>query len=293
MGYSSYKNHQSFTDDKNVVIDGCGNTYEDKYYYNGTYIDLCGLPIEEYMKNHFFCDNNTGGGSTNTKPTNKITIESYEEEGIVYYRAVSTAPVTEKLKISVMSNDGSTTVLDIEIGETTSKPEKGETLDIKNVSLNVYEDDTYVYSTQIKVNKSMYKIYSKSLLLNEFNNITNLINEFNSFETEVNKTKEITFIIPGTDYNYNDVEVEEFNKFVKENQYCLVLCLPNDVYENKQYFIYLDEINNTDSFINKKTIDIKGEKYIVLVKQAEVGNEEIFTPVYQEEKPFVYKLTLK
>lgn len=293
MGYSSYKKYQTFTDDKNVVIDGCGNTYEDKYYYNGTYIDLCGLPIEEYMKNHFFCDNNTGGGSTNSKPTNKITIESYEEEGIVYYRAVSTVPVTEKLKISVMSNDGSTTVLDIEIGETTSKPEKGETLDIKNVSLNVYEDDTYVYSTQIKVNKSMYKIYSKSLLLNEFNNITNLINEFNSFETEVNKTKEITFIIPGTDYNYNDVEEEEFNKFVEENQYCFVLCLPNNVYENKQYFIYLDEINNTDSFINKKTIDIKGEKYIVLVKQAEVGNEAAFTPSYQEENSFVYKLTLK
>ena len=292
MGYSSYKKYQTFTDDKNVVIDGCGNTYEDKYYYNGTYIDLCGLPIEEYMKNHFFCDNNTGGGSTNSKPTNKITIESYEEDGSVYYRAISTVPVTEKLQISVISNDDSVTVLDIEIGETTSKPEKGESIDIKKVSLNVYEDDTYVYTTQIKINKSMYKVYSKSMLLNEFNNNTNLINDFDSFDIEVNNTKEITFIIPGTEYDYNDVEQEEFNKFVEENQYCFIICLPENVYINKQYFIYFEEINNTDSFINKKSIDIEGDKYIVLVKQADNGNETAFVPV-QEDSPFVYKLTLK
>lgn len=293
MGYSSYKRHLTFTDDKNVCIDGCGNTYEDKYYYNGTYIDLCGLPIEEYMKNYFFCDDNNGGGSSNTKPTNKITVESYEENGVVYYRAISTMPVTEKLQISVILDDDSTTVLDIEIGETTSKPEIGTSIDIKKVSLNVYEDETYIYTTQIKNNKAMYKIYSKAILLRDISKINDMIKDFDVVETEVSKTNDITFLIPGTDYDYSNIEEDEFEQYCKENQYCFIISLPIDVYNNKEYFIYLEDINCTDLFINKTTVTLQDGKYIILVKQAKEGEEATYTPAYLEDVKHLYKLTLK
>ena len=60
-------------------VDGCGGTYEDKYYVNGMYVDLCGLSIEEYMKNPCCC-----GGSGNNedvdpvKPTNEILVKSFK-----------------------------------------------------------------------------------------------------------------------------------------------------------------------------------------------------------------------
>ena len=53
MGYGGKNfNFFGYTDENGVVFDGCGNTSEDKHYYNGMYIDLCGMSVEEYMKNH-------------------------------------------------------------------------------------------------------------------------------------------------------------------------------------------------------------------------------------------------
>ena len=82
MGY----NNNRTSPFHNYYSDGCGSTNNEKYYVNGTFIDLCGLSVEEYMKNPCCC---TGSGNNNqegVKITNSIMIKSFENENDVIYK---------------------------------------------------------------------------------------------------------------------------------------------------------------------------------------------------------------
>ena len=130
MGYASNTKFSPLTDDINLSIDGCGETHENKYYVNGTYIDLCGLPIEEYMKNPF-CNCGDNGNKEDEdvedkKPVNEVLVKSFTDEtGLVYYQAIAKFAVTSDIKIIVSSTTDVIVELNISTGEVASSVKKG------------------------------------------------------------------------------------------------------------------------------------------------------------------------
>lgn len=299
MGYSSNKRFSSLTDNTRLVIDGCGDTYEDKYYVNGTYIDFCGLSIEEYMKNP--CCGGSGSGTETTKAKNNIKVISYEVDGYVYYQAIATYPVTSNIKIRITNSETNTvTELDIYTGDSESKPEIGESLEIKDVTVDVKEDDDFLYTPitggsgdEPGQEDVTHSIYVAALHLNELEELdTNTIRELQTFTMDEGTTVDLKYILPSTTIDYGDMEIEEFERFCIENQYALVLILPKKIYDEKQYIISnYGGSNITNNFILNSTYIIDSEDYVCLVEKA-IDDIMPYVPLYNEELVYEYKLTL-
>ena len=295
MGYTSKKNFSPLTDEIGLVIDGCGNTYEDKHYYNGTYIDLCGLSVEDYMTNPCCGGSGSGGGSEPDKIQNTITVIARQDEasGYIYYQAFAVYPVTSKLKISVQSTSGVITELDIYVGEVESKPEIGDTLEINEVFSNIIADDNYEYVVLKEGDAMKYDIYIGVILKNELYNLReNNVKEFNMVSMEMNNSIDANFVIPATDVNYNNMGDDEFNAFCEENQHAFVFVVPQNIYADNAYSITNyggDDVK--DKFGKEGNISINEKQYIVL---AEYGKDDImpFVPLYNEEHMFTYKFSL-
>lgn len=302
MGYSSNKRFSPLTDSIRLVIDGCGNTYEDKYYVNGTYIDFCGLSVEDYMKNPCCGGGGSGSGSENTKPKNNIKVISYEAEGYVYYQAIATYPVTSNIKIRVSNSETDTvTELDIYAGETESDPERGESLKIKDVTVDVKEDDDFMYTPTIGDNEGddpetediMHYIYVATLHLDELKALdVETIKTLQSFTMNEGTTVDIKYIIPPTDVDCGDMEIEEFEKFCIDNQYAFALIFPKKIYDNNAYIISnYGGVDIKKNFVLDSTYVIDSEDYVCLVEKA-TDDMMPFVPLYQEELIYEYKLTL-
>jgi hypothetical protein len=283
------------TDEMGLIIDGCGKSYDEKFYYNGTYIDLCGLSPEEYMKTHFCCGGESNNNpSTPSKVQNKITVHVTldEDNEVIYYQAFASFPVTSNIKVSVSSLNNIVTELDIFAGEKQSLAEVGETLEITSVSLDTTEDDNYKYEGVIGGELMEYNIYFGTLLKSELNKVNEILSDFESLVMTLNTTVDATFVVPATDVNYNNVSDEEFNDFCQKNQYSFVIVLPTEIYVNKQYFITNYNGDNIKAkFVNEGSLSILGKEYTIL---AEYGTDDItpFVPLYNEENTFTYKFSL-
>lgn len=293
MGYTSNKKFHPLTDDINLIIDGCGETHEKKYYVNGTYIDLCGMSIEEYMKNPCCCSGTVGPGGSEDyiKPINEILVKSFEDEsGTIYYQAFAKFAVTSTIKINVTSSTNIVTELDLYLGDTKSKPEIGETADIINITLSVYEDDSYEYVSVSEENKVSYDIYYKAIPLSEIGTFSSDLT-INTMDLGTNT--DLTYIIPEGNINYNEMtDMSEFEKYCNEHQYCLLLCLPKTIYTNKQYMLSNyggSDVTNNFTFNNYLTIN--GVDYACVVEKAK---DDImpFVQLYNENIVYEYKLTL-
>lgn len=292
MGYASNNKFHPLTDDINLVIDGCGETYEKKYYYNGTYIDLCGMSIEEYMKNPC-CGGGNGGSEDYVKPINEILVKTFEDEsGTIYYQAFAKFAVTSTIKINVTSSTNIVTELDLYVGDTTSKPEIGETSEIINITLSVYEDDSYEYVSVSEENKVSYDIYYKAIPLSEIGTFSS---DLNIATMVLNSSADLIFTIPGSDINYNEMtDMSEIEKYYKEHEYCLLLCLPKDIYTNKQFVLSnYGGSDVTKNFTFNNYLTINGVDYACMVEKSKSElDSTMFVQLYNEDSIFQYKLTL-
>lgn len=291
MGY----NNNRTSPYQDYYSDGCGSTSSEKYYVNGTFIDLCGLSVEEYMKNN--CCNCCGGNNNNNqegvKPKNNIVVKSFEDENnTIFYQAFSKFPVTSNLKISVYSTSGNITELDLYVGDTQSLPEIGESMEYDKVVMNLTEDENYEYVLVPETKAEDVVVYTATPLASNGDNFSET---YTSIVIKMGETSDIQYIIPATDVNYDNFEEDEdYLKFCKENEYCFVLCLPKTIYDNNQY-----------SIVNYSGLDVSGKFNFVkefttnnisyvLLKECALTEDEIFeyVPLYQEEHIFEYKLTL-
>ena len=273
----------------NFYSDGCGCKNEEKYYVNGTYIDLCGLPVEEYMKNH--C---CGGGGNNdndvVKPINEIYVKSFKNEnGEILYQAFSKFAVTSNIKISASSTNNILTVLDLYIGDTQTEPENGDTEDFLSVSISVQEDENYQYIIMTESSKVISDVYLTTMLLSESGSFSE---NFQKITMENGTTTDIIFTIPSTDVDCNDMEEEELETFCEINQHCFVLCLPKSIYDKNAYSISnsIGEII-TNKFVYDKTFNINNVEYIYL-KESATTDMSPYVPIYKEDLVYEYKLTL-
>ena len=299
MGYSSNKKFSPLTDNIGLVIDGCGRTYEDKYYVNGAYIDLCGLSVEDYMKNPC-CGggSSTGGGTTEpSKELNEIVVKVIETEtGEIYYQAFANYTVTSDITVSVKTSNNTTTELKIMVGESQSAPIVGASTAIVGVSLDVIEDDSYKYKPVTEMSSKNYVTYYATLPLNELGLLTSTkIADFDKEVVEVDNTLEIHYVIPSTDVNYNEFENEsDFETFCDNNQYCFAMVLPKKVYDDKSYSIanYIGA-DVSDKFAYDKTYTIDSGEFVCLVDQAKTNDDKYsYIPLFGEELKYIYKLTL-
>lgn len=299
MGYSNNREFTPLTNKVNLYSDGCGETYEQKYYCNGAYIDLCGLSIEEYMSNPC-CGGNGGSGSDadNTKPKNKIQVISYEQDDLVFYQAIADYPVTSNLKIRVYSQiNDSITELDIYIGETESKPEAGETLSIKGATIDVKEDDDFQYILTIGSSENeedmVYDVYIGTLHLNEMEDLHGEVtNKLQLIQIKSANAVDVKFTIPATDVETGDMEEAEFIKFCQDNQYTFVMMLPKKVYQDEKYKLYnYGGADVTHKFAYNAEYIINGEDFICVNEKA---TEDImpYVPLYKEDITYEYKLTI-
>jgi hypothetical protein len=299
MGYSDNREFVPLTNKVSLYSDGCGETYEQKHYCNGAYIDLCGLSIEEYMSNPC-CGGNGGSGSDsdNALLKNKIQIISYEQDELILYQAIATYPVTSNLKIRVHSQvSDSITELDIYIGETTSKPEAGETLSIKEAVVDIKEDENFQYVLIIggsEIEEEMvYNVYVGALHLNELEGLGNeAANKLQLIEIKGGKAVDVQFVIPGTDIDTGEMEEPEFMEFCQNNQYTFVILVPEQVYQDGKLKLYnYGGSDMTYKFPYNAEYIIDGENYICVNEKA---TEDImpYVPLYGEDITYEYKLTI-
>lgn len=298
MGYSSNKKFSPLTDSIGLPIDGCGMTYEDKYYVNGTYIDLCGLSVEDYMKNP--C---CGGGSSSstpeepTKPVNEIVVKVFESEtGEIYYQAFANYAVTSNLKISVKAPDNSVVELVINVGEAQSSAKMGTSANISTVSLDVVEDEQYKYKPVTEMSSSNYITYYATLKVSEVNSLNSTkVAEFTKELVEVDTDVEIVYVIPQTDIDYNQFENEaDFEAFCDENEYCFAMVLPKAVYDNKKYSVTnYSGADINDKFAYHKTYTIDNADFVCLIDRAKTSEDRYsYIPVPGEDIDYIYKLTI-
>jgi hypothetical protein len=295
MGYGGKNfNFFGYTDENGVVIDGCGNTSEDKHYYNGMYIDLCGMSVEEYMKNP--CCSSADSESSVDKTGNEISIVTFTgDDGKPYYQAKAAYPVTTNLQVSVTSENGEITILDIFAGTSESVPEVGASLTFKKYEIDVEADDNYVYVTTTEMENidGPFVIYYATPFKPDLANITSeAVQQFASMTLERETTGDLKFVIPATDVNYNDLEEREFNLFGQENQYAFFFVLPKNLYEEKAYIVtnYGGTVV-TDSFKAGNTFVLNNKEYISLIEQAR-NDIWAFVPQYNEDTNVTYKLTI-
>lgn len=296
MGYSNNTQFPPLTNEVNLYSDGCGETYEQKYYVNGAYIDLCGLSVKEYMNNPCCGGTCTDGSS---KPKNNIRVISYEEDGFVYYQAVADYPVTSNIKIRIANSETDViTELDIYIGETKSVPEIGDSLTITDVTLDVEEDDDFEYAPSIGDKPTdpeiiTYNAYVATLHVNDAEQLTaEQVKELPVFEMTSGNSINLNFVIPPTTIETGDMEEDELNQFCEENQYSFVIILPKKVYNDKLYAIYnYGGADVTHKFVFDKTYVIDSIEYVSLIEK---GTDDIapYVPLYNDELAYEYKLTI-
>lgn len=302
MGYKNNREFLPLTNRVNLYSDGCGETYEKKYYVNGAYIDLCGMSVEEYMKNP--CCNGGGSDSDNdnedVKPQNVIRVISYEENGFYYYKAIANYPVASNIKVNVSNYENEIiTMLDIYVGDSESNAEIGEALEIKDVTLNIEEDEEFKYIPSIgnvpdEPSEISFKVYAEALHVSNIENMTaEDIKMLPSYDIQEVDAIDVKFVIPATDVDTGDMEEDELMEFCKANQYGFILVLPKHIYDNKAYTLFNyggNEVNNKFQYWGNYVID--SDEFVCIIEKA-IDDIMPYVPLFNEDLMYEYKLTIK
>ena len=161
------------------------NRVEERYYYNGMYIDLCGLPVEDYCKTIFVT--NGSGSSDNDNPTIKVkqlTLEIVDGDVVITFAGAATSD----MYVGINYNNGKEHILKIEkdtmggSGIRFGIMEVVETINEFGIGLTeadainenkTFQDEDFKY--QINYNESIvYPVaYQLVLMKGEIDNLTN------------------------------------------------------------------------------------------------------------------------
>lgn len=293
MGYSDNILSTSTKGLYDFYSDGCGDTNDKKYYDNGMFIDFCGMSIEEYIKNANKCKCKCCSGSTeddNTKKTNNILVKTFETNGVIYYQAFADYEVESDIQITVLSTNNSEVVLNLYKGDKQSERKEGDTPDLLKVDISSYEDEVYKYSVITEEMKTSHDIYVDTIL---FSNIGDFSDKSKKLLIEKDSVTDIRYVIPATDVNYNEMEdMDEFEKFCKDNQYCFTLCIPKKIYDENAYRLTnYGGIDVTHKFKLYRNISFNNIEYVYL---NENSTDDImpYIPQYGEELVYEYKIEL-
>lgn len=234
---SNFKDTLQTAIDNGILLDYCGSA--ERMKYNGLYTDLCGMPLEEYTKP--YCPCNGGGGNNDDNPTkgNLVLTLSYADNGDGTFSPVVKADKTvlndALLNIVI---DGKNLNLTIAKGETSAKSSETFKEKIPATSFKVgnetelldyYNKITTIDSTMEKESEYIYSAYINQKDASQIASINSYdfeISTANSFEISDNEIA-VDFIIPS--YTSEEpVDDDEYNNWLLENAYGLLLYTPSD-----------------------------------------------------------------
>ena len=284
------------------------NRIEERHYWNGAFIDLCGLSAEDYAKT-IFVTSGSGSSDTPSKQNNPITVQETEyvnENGeILYaYRAIAKQEVTSEvvIEMSVVDSFGASERIIIKIPMGSSESEivptstfKQEGFDSPNIEKSNYspkEDEMFKYNT-ILPEKPVIKpvAYSITLKKGEIDFISDdelIIKILNSEQLPMmdNVTSE-TFIV---DFSKNSVPVEGFSNMsipemdvvLIENSQDIILVTDKPI---KTIAEAVSNIPETELWKKRENnITINGKSYAIWYKRDEgqTTQSSVFDPETNE-----------
>lgn len=271
---NSYKEIIKNSKQKGILLDYCNS--DEKYYYNGIYIDLCGLPVNDYINSTLLKCNNSGENDTPTNKKKNTLIFTYNDDGylIAYFQFIPKIDLTVKCtcennEIVFNFNSGSNNKIN-----SNYKLQNLYNIVINNVNIMPSEDETYTYGTFNIVNKQkedIVNVYNLNALLN-FNDIDNASNTVISDMTKTiiknDDTITINYTRPADDTS--NVGDDEYDEWVKNNSYITPIIIEKEAFDNNLVTIYNAlqmELNN--SLYEIDTIVIDGKTYSILTEFVE------------------------
>lgn len=300
-----YLNIKEYPKDKGINLDSCNS--EDRMYYNGVYYDLCGMSVKDYINSTLLnCDGisngggngsitpPTGGGDNNdgnngggiiTPPTGggdinqpvlllNAVIFSYAENNklTVMTNKPPQADITvtfnydnQEHVVTIPKNNNSYILTDITINDNITNS-------LDNVTISPSTDSTYKYGSYTiddLVLPGEHFIYYGMVNTQTYNNIDSsyVVDKLNG-EILNNIEKSISFIVPGTDANTDDMSDEEYEMWEENNAYFKILVIPSELYNIDGTIKFNFLFNGSNAFIgynNIKTLNINNIEHILLV----------------------------
>lgn len=296
-----YINIKETPKNKGILLDSCNR--EDRMYYNGVYYDLCGMSVKNYINSTLLnCDGinigggngsitpPTGGGDNNdggiiTPPTGggdinqpvlllNAVIFSYAENNKLTVMTnkppYNDITVTfnydnQEHVVTIPKNNDSYILTDITINDNITNS-------LDNVTISPLTDSIYKYGSYTiddLVLPGEHFIYYGMVNTQTYNNIDSsyVVDKLNG-EILNNIEKSISFIVPGTDANTDDMSDEEYEMWEENNAYFKILVIPSELYNIDGTIKFKFLFNGSDAFIgynNVKTLNINNIEHILLV----------------------------
>lgn len=295
--------------EKGILLDYCGS--DERYYYNGMYIDLCGMSAEDYMNATIFKCECGGGGNVNppttstTKETMTLTI-TYRKNDDGTFSSVVKANPTPKQDIEVSYILQTDTDGDVEVRGTVTPSvnpfvyadktfdkmynivgEQQHSIDVTN---NEFYDKVYIETGD----EVSYYGFVNSKALNDLQNY-----DFTSLDSQTinDELTPFTMTLPKWGDMENDPGImsdEEYELFKKDNSYLIVILVDEKKWNSNM--IQIANANNdniTESFIEiRNNITIEGDKYCALTKSNDDGSIMVIVNDNYEDMDITYKVKI-
>lgn len=283
---SDYRDIKKNAHEEGILLDYCGS--DERYYFNGVYVDLCGMSADDYMKSTQFDCECTGGTTPSDTATTKETITilftyTKNEDG-TFTSIVEANPAPKQ---------------DIEVSYIIQSNDDGE---IPINGIITPSENPFIYTGMTF--KSMYNIvgeeqhsidvndneYYDEVILETGDEIayygfinSTALTEISSydFSTLFNNTindelTEVTLTLPEWNGEGNDpgnMDESEYAEFCKNNSYILALLFNEDDWDNNNVVITDPSENDiTNTFVKiANNITINSGNFCVVAKMNDSG----------------------
>ena len=283
------------------------NREDARYYWNGAYIDLCDLPVEDYAKT-IFVTNGSGGSNepvTPSKVTNVITVQlltyvNGNNEEVWAYNAMAKQPVASDMLVELKVRDANGNEENIQLrrnnGGTRSETYSTNMLssmpqpEIIMSNYSPKEDEEFKYNTTLPEKApELPMAYTLTLKKGEVDTLTNdelLLNLKNSEKVSMSDETKSEYFKPEFEAiavpNLSTMTIKERKEALKTNSQDIIIVTDKEIVSIEQAGVAgINELNVWSK--REDTLTIEGVEFTVWFKRTEdVGQSNIYDPETKE-----------
>ena len=283
------------------------NREDARYYWNGAYIDLCDLPVEDYAKT-IFVTNGSGGSNepvTPSKATNVITVQlltyvNGNNEEVWAYNAMAKQPVASDMLVELKVRDANGNEENIQLrinnGGTMSETYLTNMLssmpqpEIIMSNYSPKEDEEFKYNTTLPEKAPKLPMaYTLTLKKGEVDTLTNdelLLKLKNSEKVSMSDETKSEYFKPEFEAiavpNLSTMTIKERKEALKANSQDIIIVTDKEIVSIEQAGVA--GINELNAWGKKEdTLTIEGIEFTVWFKRTEdVGQSNIYDPETKE-----------
>lgn len=280
---------ENMVSENGLFLDWCGD--DTRYYYNGSYVDLCGMSPEDYMKNWSCCNGGDNEGDSDNR-TNAVVlsqtpiIDSETGKEAIEIVAMATKPVASELTVTVTvefideaSNEIVSENVDIiiPVGEKRGRLLfKRPSVTITNASTTPESDDSFDYVTEGNISSVIgclfYGVYPESGSNEGITvGLENIIKEVSYLKDNV---YDATVNVP-----YVKVDGKITDTVIKENTVDMVFALDADITDftvtDPNGISYMEFLSDKIKTISVQAPDEKGNIVTAFYNVYRLKNEQL------------------